>query len=51
MPVDDVVKSFENAKAHDFGPSARTLPFIGAASDWLRGLVLDAIGPREMRLR
>lgn len=49
--IDEVLKGFENAKAHDFGPSARTVPFIGAASSWVRDLVLDAIGAREMRLR
>ena len=49
--LDDVVKSFENAKVHDFGPGTRSVPFIGAASDWLRGVVLDAVGVSGMRLR
>jgi protease IV len=49
--IDDVVKGFANAKAHDFGPSARTVPFLSTAGDWLRGVMIGALGQQEFRLR
>lgn len=49
--LDDVLRGFPNAKPHDFGPSNRAIPFMGAAAAWLRGVVMSAVSGQGPVLR
>lgn len=47
--LDDVVKVSWNLPVHDFGPRESSVPFMSAAAEWIKGLVMSALEAPALR--
>jgi protease IV len=43
--LDEVIKTKWKVDAYDYGPRASNVPLMGAAADWMRGLVMKTAQP------